>query len=426
MKPKNKFQKRVFEASKTLPPITDAQVKWAYQNSIEHIGIRTKKGVIHCLECGTSWNSKHILIESICGSTCPNCQTELKIKDTRKKVFKDYQYFCIITTYKGFQVLRYFYVSCEAKTGQKAGYFHSEVVQRWIAPNGKDEVVSRIQPASYYSNIWSFHTKLEIRPKRDYHNINTPYIYPRQRLIPELKRSGYDGNFCNISPFDLFHVLLSENKAETLLKLKQTGLLHYFAVRNFQNINDHWASIKICIRNGYQIKDVSLWCDYINLLRFFGKDLHNAKYVCPADLKGEHDRYVKKKQDWQQQQRREEAKIKALEHETRFSEMKARFFGIKFTDGLIQVRVLESVEEIMQEGFAMRHCVFTNEYHLKPDTLILSACIGEKRIETVELSLSKLKVLQSRGICNQITEYHDRIIQLVEQNKSLIKKRLAA
>jgi len=426
MKPKNKFQKQVFEASKTLPPLTETQVHWAYQNCMEHLGFRTKSGKINCLECGTAWRSEQSLVDTLCGCVCPCCRTELKVKDTRKKVFKDYQYFCIITTCKGFQVIRYFYVGCQAKAGQKARYFHSEVVQRWIAPDGKNAVISRILPFSHYAEKWCFHSHLEIRPKQMYHNINTPFIYPRERLIPELKRSGYDGIFYRLSPFDLFHVLLCENKAETLLKTGQTELLYYFAVRDFKNIGDYWSSVKICIRNGYQIKDASIWCDYMNLLRFFGKDLHNAKYVCPADLKEEHDRYVRKKRVWQEQQDREKAQRKTIEDEAVYSEMKSRFFDIQFSDGLIRVCVLKSVEEVRQEGDTMRHCVFTNEYHLKTDTLILSASIGDKRLETVEFSLSKLKVLQCRGVCNQTTEYHDRIINLVMKNKSLIQKRLAA
>jgi hypothetical protein len=60
---------------------------------------------------------------------------------------------------------------------------------------------------------------------------------------------------------------------------------------------------------------------------------------------------------------------------------------------------------------------------LKPDSLILSARIEDKPIETIELSLSKWQVLQSRGTCNKNTEYHERIIELVEKNISLIRKR---
>ena len=36
------------------------------------------------------------------------------------------------------------------------------------------------------------------------------------------------------------------------------------------------------------------------------------------------------------------------------------------------------------------------------------------------------KVVQSRGVCNQNTEYHDRIIKLVEDNAEQIRKRMEA
>jgi hypothetical protein len=221
----------------------------------------------------------------------------------------------------------------------------------------------------------------------------------------------------------LFHALLTDSRAETLLKAGQTGLLKFFVNNGFRHIDCYWASTRICIRNAYRVDDASLWRDYIDLLQFFGKDLHNAKYVCPADLKAEHDRYVQKKREFQERERREEARKKALKDEAVFKEMKSRFFGIQFTDGLIQVRVLESVEEIMLEGNILHHCVFLSGYHLKPDSLIFSASVDGKQMETVELSLSKWQVLQSRGTCNQNTEYHERIIELVEKNISLIRKR---
>lgn len=41
---------------------------------------------------------------------------------------------------------------------------------------------------------------------------------------------------------------------------------------------------------------------------------------------------------------------------------------------------------------------------------------GDKRIETIEVNLETLDVVQSRGVCNNNTEYHERIIQLVKKN----------
>ena len=74
------------------------------------------------------------------------------------------------------------------------------------------------------------------------------------------------------------------------------------------------------------------------------------------------------------------------------------------------------------EGRAMHHCV--GRYHTKKDSLILSATINGKRIETVEVSLSQMKVVQCRGVCNSNTEYHDRIIKLVEDNAEQIRQRM--
>jgi len=427
MKPKSKFQAQVYELSKSLPAITKVQKEWAYQHSFEHIGRRSAKGLITCLQCGHQWQGNGELIDNLLGAECPQCSAKLKVQTTRQRVFKQTEYFCIVTEKAGFQVLRFFLVKSYCKTGEKAKYSISEVVQRWIAPSGKYATVAKLRlMCVYYCDLWDISSQLEIRPERELYNISPICIYPRMKLIPELKRSRFDGNFYRLSPFDLFHTLLLDSRAETLLKAGQTDLLRYFTNGNFSKIDAYWTSTKICIRNQYFVKDASLWRDYIDLLRSFGKDLHNAKYVCPADLKAEHDHYVKKQKEFLEREEREQAKQKALEAEAIFKEMKSRFFGIQFTDGEIQVRVLESVEEFMNEGIILHHCVFASSYHLRPDSLILSARIGEKRIETVEFSLSKMKVVQSRGTCNQTTEYHDRIINLVNNNKRVIRKRIAA
>jgi len=214
MKPKNKFQKQIVEQSKKLPKITDAQVKWAYKNCIEHIGQKTAKGIISCLECGYKW--KETKSKEYC--KCPNCKTKLRVLETRKRTFLDYEYLCIITACEGFQILRFFYVECKMKVGQKPCYFHSEVVQRWIAPNGKFATMARLKPMGFFRYDWIWWSDLEIRPEKSLYNITPTEIYPRQKLIPEVQRSGYKQPFDDITPFDTFRLLLSDSRAETLLK----------------------------------------------------------------------------------------------------------------------------------------------------------------------------------------------------------------
>ena len=90
------------------------------------------------------------------------------------------------------------------------------------------------------------------------------------------------------------------------------------------------------------------------------------------------------------------------------------------------MKVLESVEEFIEEGDVQHICVGTAMYYGKKDSLILSARINGTIIETVEVDLKTLKVVQCHGKYNQDTEYHDRIIDLVNSNAKLIRERMTA
>ena len=424
MRPKNKFQKRVVEVSKKLPKLTTTQIQWAYDNVIEHIGCRTAKGKITCTKCGHSWQGHGELISTLCDHNCPHCKTDLEILTTKKRVFKGSYYMTIISKCQEFQVLRIIMINCVAKVGQLPQYTHSEVMQRWIAPNGKHCTFARLRQTmgTMYYDSWIFHTPLELRQENDiYNRINIGVIYSRQTLIPELKRTGIKKDFLGQKPLQIFKTLLTDSRAETLLKAKQTDLLKRLMDMCWErSIDNYWASIRISLRNNYKIDNAILWCDYIDNLRFVGKDLFNAKYVCPTYLHKEHDRYMNKRAKIEAEQEIQ----KHLDKEDAFREMKAKYFGLVFYDGKIQIRVLESVAEIIEEGKIMHHCV--GSYFSKEDSLILSACIDGKKIETIEVSLSQLKVIQSRGICNKQTKYHDRIINLVNENISQIENRLVA
>lgn len=251
MKPRTKFQQNVVAASKHLPPLTPAQIEWGYKNCIEHIGRRTPKGLITCTECGHTWQSENgELTDNLLGCECPHCHTTLKVETTLRRKFNDYEYLCIVTRCKGFQVLRFVYIECWAKVGQTPVYTHIEAVQRWIAPDGRSATFARLRPMGFFVHGWSWSSALELRAENDgKYNITPTRIYPRQRLIPELRRSGYGKQLPDVTPFDLIHLLLSENKAETLLKAGQTALVRFFA-RSSRNIADYLPAIRIAIRKG--------------------------------------------------------------------------------------------------------------------------------------------------------------------------------
>lgn len=51
-----------------------------------------------CSDCGHVWKGeKGNLCDTIAGCKCPNCGTELKVKDTRKRTHKETAYFSVIT-----------------------------------------------------------------------------------------------------------------------------------------------------------------------------------------------------------------------------------------------------------------------------------------------------------------------------------------
>ena len=244
---------------------------------------------------------------------------------------------------------------------------------------------------------------------------------------PKYSRYGIDSDLRNVSFLDILKWLSSNSKIETLLKAKRYEFLGYSEYRRGR-IEKYWPSIKICLRNKYRIKDASMWFDYLQLLERYGKDLRNAFYVCPKNLKKAHDCYVakKKRDDEKERKQRDMQKLLALKKAAEdYVKDKSVFFDLKISDGTIVIVPLKSVEEFKEEGDKMHHCVFTNEYFKKKDCLILSARIEKKPIETIEINLNTLKIVQSRAVCNGMSEHHDRIIQLVKKNINLIRQRIA-
>ena len=412
--------------SKRLPKLTAMQKAYAFLHCFKHYAVKRSDGTNICTECGRSWKSDHNLADTICGCTCPHCGMKLEALRTRKSVFSENEYFCIITTCKQYQVIRFFFVKSRYKAGQAAEYSIYEVVQRWIAPDGKTTTIARLRGISlFYYDLWAEYSDMEIRKngKLQAYDINPACTYPRQRFIPELKRNGFKGDYHNILLYDLFTAILSDSRAETLLKAGQYSMLRHY-IRSSCDIGQYWASIKICIRNGYTIPDGSMWCDTIDFLRHFGKDTNCPKYICPADLRAEHDKLMKKRYWRKERGKTEQQRQKAIEDEKKYRKAKGVFFGLVFSDSLIRVKVIESVKEMAEEGLLMHHCV--GGYHNRENSLILSATIDDNRIETVEVSLTTFEVVQSRGVCNSNTEYHDRIVSLVNNNMNLIRQRMEA
>lgn len=306
----------------------------------------------------------------------------------------------------------------------------NEAVQNWISEDGKEYVMARpCKPMAWVYDAWDFCKPMSIKDKGngrysyipDKYDINSEFVYPKRKLIPKLKRNGFTFRCKGISVSSLAVMLLTDNEPEMLIKTKQYDLLYQKSVIGIPQ--DIKPSINICNRNGYMVKDASLWMDYIHLLQHFNMDTRNAKYVCPADLKKEHDKLLKRRNREEERQREIDRMREAQGWEKTYAQEKGRFFGICFGNEHIVITVVQSVAEMAEEGKAMHHCVYAMGYYKKKESLILSAKdMNGKRIETIELNLKTFKVVQSRGVCNSNTPMHNEIIELVNKNINLIRQ----
>ena len=420
MKPRNKFEKTVMALSTKLCPITKAQRQWAFRECIDHFAYRLPKGRTTCMDCGHSWT----LEQPIDTCTCPQCRARLQVKTTRARKLQQKQYFTVLTTCGEYQVLRMFLFVVGMEKGCRAKTSVIEIGHYWWNDAGRQALVAIQRTFGHYIDSFSFCSPMAIRNDSEaYRYVAYSQIYPKLKVTNTLYRNGFNGDFHDIVPTTLIPALLTNSRAETLMKAERYEDLRYFFSKG-KGFDNYWDAYKLALRHHYAISDIALWCDYIDMLRRLGKDTHNPKYVCPTDLHREHDR---RETEILRQREKEEAKRKqqkVMEDEERFQELKSKFFGISFTDGTIRVQVLESVQEHLEEGVSMHHCVFSNEYYLKEDSLILSATIDGMRIETIEVSLDTFQVVQSRGLCNQTTPYHDQIVSLVQRNIRQIAQHL--
>lgn len=421
MKPKTKLQQRVYSLSIELPRLEKDLESWAFETCIDHKGYRTKTA-ISCLSCGHIWKTKEAGKKGV----CPACNRKLTIESSLKKKLTQLTYFAYLDVCEGFQVNRYYQMYVYQKAGTAPRIFCWEIVQQWMEPNGKNELIARNRGGMGLSGD-NFHGNLEIRDRNvmdGKFNVYPHAIHPKSKWLPIYKRNGFKGKMGISSPYDIFSNLLSDNKTETLLKAKQYGLLDArLTNRRTANIDTFWNSVKICIRHKYIVKDAITWLDYLDLLNYFNKDLNSPKYICPKDLKQEHDKLVAKKRQVIIREKAEMKRKQAIADQAAFIMAKQKFFGLIFSDGNLSVKFLESVQEFIEEGDAHKHCVFTNEYYAKKDSLIFSARIDGKPVETVELSLSTMKIIQSRGKGNTASVHNDRIIKLMKKNMQAIKKR---
>ena len=332
-------------------------------------------------------------------------------------------YYVVLERKADWQVIRWYFKSRKRQF---------ECMQIWM--NETNEVVLAKKRFMTYDG-WV--TDAPMKPKRISKYAMYSYLgdvrycpcseFKVRSLLPILKRNGLrtSAHRCG-TPYALVNALLHMPRIETLWKLKQYQLVNYFYWWNKMS-EEEWQSIRIALKHGYRFTSydhINKWLDTIRMIRQYGADARNPHYICPADLDAAHDYWVDMNETHEEKVQRiisqMNMKKSAEEYEPIFKITREQFFDMILTDGEICIKAIPTAQGIVEEGKAMHHCV--GGYYNRPNSLILSATINGERIETIEVNLTSYEIVQVHGLQNKNTQYHERIIELVNRNMGIIKK----
>lgn len=437
MQPRTKIHKLVAPLQQLLPGITSKQEKWAYNKLDCYAAISRNR--MFCLECNEKWHPGDKLLQDAeqpqkngpdLTVKCPGCKRKLIVQRYNRDVYSTSCYWAVWTTFRDYQVIRILYVQKNMAKKKKPWWHTGENLQYWIGKDGAITLFSRTANY-YYGGSSGFCGVMSLRPNgteesKEYDiDLLDEYIYPVRKILPEITRNGFTGEFFGLSPHQMFAFLLNGVYGETLLKTGKMELFKYFAKNRRIISKKIWTALKICNRHKYKLKkdNISDWVDYVKLLIYFKKDIHNPVYVCPKDLHVEHNRLVQKKSrtDAQNALRKKAGDIE--KEEGNYQKLVGKFFGVCFTDGSgLIITAMKSVRQVFEESTMLHHCAFTNNYHTKQNTLLLSATLDGVLLETIEVNTNTLKIIQARGLQNQASPHNRRIVELINSNMHLIQE----
>lgn len=427
--------KLVLEMSKHLKPLTQKEKDYA-RSIFPASGYYKKNGEVWCHCCGHIENQLpgSLDIDLEVGYQCHCMQHLLLEHKTRKQQLIEAKYYSVVQTYNKWQVIRTFDVHRINRKYYPTEYTINEVYQNWISPDGEEVIISKRYSRGYNFFTWYYNTEYVVRHHNascsgyyafdDVFDVRGNNFYPQYNITKKLHKYGW----CKaleklpwVSVVECMKMLLTSRHAETVVKQGQYDVFLYM-VRNGVDKLQYMPSLNICHRNKYIISDASIYFDMLLFLDQTGKDIRNPKYICPKDLYKAHEVALAAYSKVREKVEAEEDRKRALSENAAYVKDKEKFFGIVITDGELFIQVLKSVTEFFEEGKSMHHCVFANEYYKKKDSLILSAKVVGERKETIEVNLKTFSIVQSRAAFNKSSEYHARIIELMNKNMNLIRQ----
>lgn len=446
MKPRNEREREAVKLYRQMPPLTNSQRLWI-EKCVVGAQIFTAGGKCWCTKCGGEWETE----QREGRATCPHCGTESMIKKSRKTHITDYGYVQFFQVYKGWQVIKYLLIRWNCKKGRKQLIYDMNVIQKWCQP-GRPMITlgAALGMNCYYRKIpyslWGDFLTIKDGHGDWYSEWMECKTYPRRSFLSVYtKNLGKNPSFALIDAPTLLGDIFGCPYLESLYKAgnydKLKGML-----RSVEYLNKYWPSVKIALRHGYEPDHWPSYWEHLQALKYLRYDMHSPRYVAPKDFGVLHDRimrqyrnrldkiartrnennrlrYAIQQEEWEKRRAEE-----AHKYAQTFAERIAKFAGLQIEDADLVISPLMTIEAFKDEGNAMHHCVFTNNYWKNKDCIILSArtLAENERVETIEVSLIDYTIAQSQGIYNVPTERHQEIIGLVTNAMPRIKQMATA
>ena len=431
MKPRNKREALVLQLNRELPPVTEQQKEWL-KGRLDQWVLYKMGGQCKCTRCGAEWKEMPSTIRywrvSLAAAVgvedcqCPDCSAMMKVKYFRYYSGVNFTSMLIFTTYKSWQVIRFVFCSMTVLWGEPTSYDIEERYQLWIDDEGREVIMSLPYSRSPFHTCFHSGNPMVIARHNassvgsyafgDMFEADAAHVYPWYRVTERVKRNGWSAALKVLQPYKQYEVLLGllkDPKVETLAKWGDMKLLNGCLSHPGTLFARRWQQVLIAHRHRYKIQDVGLWLDLLVFLEEEGKDLTSPHYICPADLRAEHDRWQRKIEE---RRRKEKAHEKAV-RDSRYRKAHERFAGLCCIITDMSIRPLLTAQELLDEGEARHHCVGT--YTDKLDSLILSIRDGhDNRLETAEVNLDQMTVVQCRGFANHPSPRHKEIEQAVK------------
>lgn len=442
MKPRSRIEQHFCDLANTMPPYSRSHevIDWAKENAFPSISYYWKhrwSSEIWCQCCGHREPCEDsLLVMQAAGYTCPKCGAKTSVEPYNRinPSTNLGRYVTVFDVVDGVQVLRAFEVFRENTGNSETWYGIAELYQCWINDNGREVITTRRYSRSPYHFGWDYSALYSIGHHNSggsgYYSYDDVYTPGENYIFPKMKFAKYFRNvrltkrtvmsLMKTNRSDITQTLAYVLNEPYLESLKKTGYenLYLHLLRTRKKFSDYRASVNICHRNCYHIPNPDLWLDYIDNLRELGLDTHNAHYVCPANLLEAHKQMLARVERKRSKIEFENRMSDIAKEEPQYKQMRQAFFGLCISGNGFNVVCIKSVKEVFYEAKALHHCMFTNSYYKKQDSLLLSARSSDtgEPIESLEVSLRDFSILQCRGDHNKETDYHKQIVEVVSQH----------